>query len=321
MNSTPRSWTARRWRPARCLRVRRVRNPVRAARAVMERPTRAARRRGRGRFRARSGLAMVRERLFHHQRRVAGAWASMKHARARRHASRMATEAEKHGTVGAVALDSNGHLAAATSTGGFNNKPAGRVGDSADHRRRHLRARTASAPSPAPARAKSSSATSSPTISRRGCPMPASTLEQATDALVLRHADRRTGSAPGSWRSTRPAAILRRSTPSACIAAGSRRRASSRSRTHQDDASRRERDRDERTDPDLGRRRDRRHARRLLGARRRAGAAGRYRGRARARPAARRASRSPARSRSSEVDPGRRAGRAHAARTGASCSP
>ena len=41
-----------------------------------------------------------------------------------------ATEAEKHGTVGAVALDATGTLAAGTSTGGFNNKPVGRVGDS-----------------------------------------------------------------------------------------------------------------------------------------------------------------------------------------------
>ena len=40
------------------------------------------------------------------------------------------SEAEKHGTVGAVALDRHGNLAAATSTGGFNNKPRGRVGDS-----------------------------------------------------------------------------------------------------------------------------------------------------------------------------------------------
>ncbi|QTF06627.1 isoaspartyl peptidase/L-asparaginase [Brenneria izadpanahii] len=36
----------------------------------------------------------------------------------------------KFGTVGAVALDSNGNLAAATSTGGMTNKQAGRVGDS-----------------------------------------------------------------------------------------------------------------------------------------------------------------------------------------------
>ena len=35
-----------------------------------------------------------------------------------------------HDTVGAVALDSNGHLAAATSTGGTLNKTPGRVGDS-----------------------------------------------------------------------------------------------------------------------------------------------------------------------------------------------
>jgi len=45
-------------------------------------------------------------------------------------ATARANEAQKHGTVGAVARDGNGHLAAATSTGGFNNKQEGRVGDS-----------------------------------------------------------------------------------------------------------------------------------------------------------------------------------------------
>ena len=38
--------------------------------------------------------------------------------------------AEKHGTVGAVALDMSGALAAATSTGGIHDKYPGRVGDS-----------------------------------------------------------------------------------------------------------------------------------------------------------------------------------------------
>ncbi len=38
-------------------------------------------------------------------------------------------ESEKYGTVGAVALDKNGNVAAATSTGGLMNKMAGRVGD------------------------------------------------------------------------------------------------------------------------------------------------------------------------------------------------
>jgi len=39
-------------------------------------------------------------------------------------------EDKKFGTVGAVALDIHGHIAAATSTGGMTNKQAGRVGDS-----------------------------------------------------------------------------------------------------------------------------------------------------------------------------------------------
>src|SRR5438552_14367898 len=40
------------------------------------------------------------------------------------------TDQDRHGTVGAVALDQNGNLAAATSTGGTTNKRAGRIGDS-----------------------------------------------------------------------------------------------------------------------------------------------------------------------------------------------
>lgn len=43
---------------------------------------------------------------------------------------RRETYEQKHGTVGAVALDQSGHLAAATSTGGTFGKLEGRVGDS-----------------------------------------------------------------------------------------------------------------------------------------------------------------------------------------------
>lgn len=44
--------------------------------------------------------------------------------------TRLQEAKEKHGTVGAIALDKNGHLAAGTSTGGLVNKLAGRIGDS-----------------------------------------------------------------------------------------------------------------------------------------------------------------------------------------------
>jgi L-asparaginase / beta-aspartyl-peptidase len=110
--------------------VRRIRNPIRAARAVMEKSdcvlitAEAA-----DRFAARAGLAMVDNSYFTTERRIA-ALASLKQKRASG-TILMASEAEKHGTVGAVARDANGNLAAATSTGGFNNKPPGRVGDSA----------------------------------------------------------------------------------------------------------------------------------------------------------------------------------------------
>lgn len=71
------------------------------------------------------------------------------------------------GTVGAVALDSRGHLAAATSTGGMTNKRWGRVGDSP-----LIGAGTGpmrSAPCPARDGASTTSATSSPMTSPRAC--------------------------------------------------------------------------------------------------------------------------------------------------------
>ena len=49
--------------------------------------------------------------------------------RERQGTSAAAPERDKHGTVGAAALDRHGHLAAATSTGGYTAKPVGRIGD------------------------------------------------------------------------------------------------------------------------------------------------------------------------------------------------
>jgi beta-aspartyl-peptidase (threonine type) len=96
--------------------VSRIRNPVLAARAVMEK-SRHVLLVGRGaeRFAREHGMRMAsasyfatRSRLLALRRRAVG----------------------HHGTVGAVALDGDGHLAAATSTGGYTGKLPGRVGDS-----------------------------------------------------------------------------------------------------------------------------------------------------------------------------------------------
>jgi len=96
--------------------VGRIRNPVLAARAVMEK-TRHVLLVGKGaeRFAARQKLALVTASYFHTPERL----------RALRRNLR-----SHHGTVGAVALDAKGRLAAATSTGGYTGKMPGRVGDS-----------------------------------------------------------------------------------------------------------------------------------------------------------------------------------------------
>ncbi|MBC7609288.1 MAG: isoaspartyl peptidase/L-asparaginase [Polaromonas sp.] len=109
--------------------VRRVRNPVLAARAVLD-SGRAVLLSGPAAddFAESHGLAMVVPTYFTTQRRVDAL--KLLQQRAATGAFVPASEAEKHGTVGAVARDQHGHLAAATSTGGFNNKPSGRVGDS-----------------------------------------------------------------------------------------------------------------------------------------------------------------------------------------------
>lgn len=106
----------------------RIRNPVKAARAVMVHDDcvllagSAA-----DEFARSAGLEIVDPSYFTTQKRQKALSAMKAHAAAGTAAA--ASESEKHGTVGAVALDANGHLAAATSTGGYNNKPLGRIGD------------------------------------------------------------------------------------------------------------------------------------------------------------------------------------------------
>jgi beta-aspartyl-peptidase (threonine type) len=109
--------------------VARSRNPVRVARALMEAGesvmlTGAAA----DRFAEAQGLPVMDPGYFviDRQRQALARMQALRAAGT----DRAASEAEKHGTVGAVALDAGGHLAAATSTGGFTNKPVGRIGDS-----------------------------------------------------------------------------------------------------------------------------------------------------------------------------------------------
>lgn len=106
-----------------------VKNPVQLARLVMEK-TRHVLLAGHGAeaLAREHGLATVEPSYFFTERR----WQALQRVKAAGQALEEAAigEAEKHGTVGAVALDREGNLAAATSTGGYTNKLGGRVGDS-----------------------------------------------------------------------------------------------------------------------------------------------------------------------------------------------
>lgn len=108
--------------------VARIRNPIRAARTVMERTDHVLLiGEGAEALAARAGLELVAPDWFSTEERR-GSLLQMKALQARGDTSR-ASERLKHGTVGAVAIDRAGHLAAATSTGGYTNKLPGRVGD------------------------------------------------------------------------------------------------------------------------------------------------------------------------------------------------
>ncbi len=110
--------------------LRRIKNPVELARLVMERsPHVMLSGEGAEKFATENGVRLVDQKYFFTQERW-DALQKMKAAEKNRHAKMIITDQDRHGTVGAVALDQNGNLAAATSTGGTTNKRPGRVGDS-----------------------------------------------------------------------------------------------------------------------------------------------------------------------------------------------
>ena len=96
--------------------VKTIKNPISAARKVME-ETRHVMLAGDGAdyFAKEQGLEIVNNDYFYTEKR----WKALQKAQ----------DSEKHGTVGCVALDRNGNLAAGTSTGGLTNKRWGRIGD------------------------------------------------------------------------------------------------------------------------------------------------------------------------------------------------
>ncbi|WP_426959797.1 isoaspartyl peptidase/L-asparaginase family protein [Muricoccus radiodurans] len=104
--------------------TRRVRSPIRLARLVME-EGRNVLLAGEGAeaFARESGLEPVDPAIFVTPRRQEALRKMLRGTEA-------LDEADRHGTVGAVALDRQGHLAAATSTGGRTGKRPGRIGDS-----------------------------------------------------------------------------------------------------------------------------------------------------------------------------------------------
>jgi L-asparaginase / beta-aspartyl-peptidase len=114
--------------------VKHIKNPIDLARLVMEKsPHVMMAGEGAEAFAKSQGMKLVPQRYFYTERR----WQQLQKAKAaEKQGGKVAGTAmrdllaEQHGTVGAVALDSYGNLAAGTSTGGTTNKRFGRIGDS-----------------------------------------------------------------------------------------------------------------------------------------------------------------------------------------------
>ncbi len=103
------------------------RNPILAARAVLASEHVLLHGRGAEDFSRAQGVPFAPAAHFHTDRR----WDALQSELERRRQTAEDTrdDAAKHGTVGAVACDAHGTVAAATSTGGMTGKAPGRIGD------------------------------------------------------------------------------------------------------------------------------------------------------------------------------------------------
>lgn len=113
--------------------LHRVKNPITLARAVMERSKHVMMiGDGAERFAAEQGLELVDPTYFRTESRMRSLRRAIENERRAANPGGSAMRPDptlRFGTVGAVALDKQGRLAAATSTGGMTNKRYGRVGD------------------------------------------------------------------------------------------------------------------------------------------------------------------------------------------------
>jgi L-asparaginase / beta-aspartyl-peptidase len=113
--------------------LKHIKNPISLARLVMEKSGHVMMDgEGAEAFANENGIELVAQKYFFTQER----WDALQKIKAAEKSRTsgageafLITDQDRHGTVGAVALDQNGNLAAATSTGGTTNKRPGRVGD------------------------------------------------------------------------------------------------------------------------------------------------------------------------------------------------
>jgi len=113
--------------------VKRIKNPISLARLVMERsPHVMLDCAGAEAFAKEQGVELVEQKYFFTQERWDALQRVQKAEKAAGNGGKkfIISDQDRHGTVGAVALDKHGNLAAATSTGGTTNKRTGRIGDS-----------------------------------------------------------------------------------------------------------------------------------------------------------------------------------------------
>ena len=113
--------------------LKHIKNPISLARLVMEKsPHLMLDCEGAEAFGKANGIELVNQKYFFTQERwdaLQKVKAAEKHRTSGAGKILVITDQDRHGTVGAVALDKDGNLAAATSTGGTTNKLPGRIGD------------------------------------------------------------------------------------------------------------------------------------------------------------------------------------------------